>query len=138
MKQELSRNKAHEIALFAIYDILTYSAMKQAAPIEDIVSGLTEKPYAESDYFVKEMVLTMLRHYQEIIPLYEKNMIKWTFDRLNLLEQALLLLAYCQFFYSGEKTDKAIIINVSVELAKKYLGAADYKFVNAILDKVLA
>ena len=80
----------------------------------------------------------MVKHYQEIIPIFEKNMRKWTFDRLNLLEQALLLLAYCQSYYSVEKTDKAIIINVSVELAKKYLSDNDYKFVNAILDKVLA
>lgn len=137
MEKELSRNKAHEVALIAIYDVLTYSAAKQAAPIEDIISGLTEKPYAESDYFVKEMVLAMVKHYQEIIPAFEQYMRKWTFDRLNLLEQALLMLAYCQFFYSEETTDKAIVINVSVELAKKFLDAKDYKFVNAILDKVL-
>ena len=106
MEKTLSRNKAHDIALFAIYDVLTYSAAKLPAPIEDIVSGLTEQSFADSDFFVKEMVLAMVKHYQEII--------------------------------SVEKTDKAIIINVSVELAKKYLSDNDYKFVNAILDKVLA
>ncbi|MCF0231653.1 MAG: transcription antitermination protein NusB [Enterococcus sp.] len=137
MKKELSRNKAHEVALIAIYDVLTYSAIHQPAPIEDIVSGLTEETYADSDYFVKEMVVCMLKHYQEIIPAFEKHMRKWTFDRLNLLEQALLMLAYCQYFYSNEETDKAIVINVSVDLAKKFLDAKDYKFVNAILDKVL-
>ena len=138
MEKTLSRNKAHDIALFAIYDVLTYSAAKLPTPIEDIVSGLTEQSFADSDFFVKEMALAMVKHYQEIIPIFEKNMRKWTFDRLNLLEQALLLLAYCQSYYSVEKTDKAIIINVSVELAKKYLSENDYKFVNAILDKVLA
>ena len=86
MEKTLSRNKAHEVALFAIYDVLTYSQAKLPAPIEDIVSGLTEKSFADSDFFVKEMVLAMVKHYQEIIPIFEKNMRKWTFDRLNLLE----------------------------------------------------
>ncbi|MCQ2799500.1 MAG: transcription antitermination protein NusB [Bacilli bacterium] len=137
MEKELSRNKAHEVALFAIYDILTYSKINLEAPVMDIVSGLCETEYADSDYFVKEMVVCMLKHYKDIIPAFESRMRKWTFDRLNLLEQSLLMLAYCQYFYSREKTDKAIVINVSVELAKKYLDANDYKFVNAILDKTL-
>ena len=36
-----------------------------------------------------------------------------------------------------ENSDKSIIINIAVKLAKKFLDKDDYKFVNGILDKVL-
>ena len=60
---------------------------------------------------------------------------KWSFDRLNLLEQAILIMSYTH--RQTQNADKSIIINVAVKLAKKFLDKDDYKFVNAILDKVL-
>ena len=36
-----------------------------------------------------------------------------------------------------EKIDKSIVINVAVDLAKKYIEEKQAKFVNAILDEVL-
>ena len=38
-------------------------------------------------------------------------------------------------FYFIEKTDKAVIINIAVELAKKYIDDKQAKFINGILDK---
>ena len=46
------------------------------------------------------------------------------------------MMAYSHFYYV-EKVDKRIVINVSVDLAKKYVDEKQAKFVNAILDKVL-
>ena len=61
---------------------------------------------------------------------------KWKFDRLNRLNQAILLLSLAHYYGVGE-VEKAVVINVAVSLAKKYLDDNDYKFVNAILDNVL-
>ena len=63
-------------------------------------------------------------------------MINWTFNRINKLEQALLILSYSHFYYVKD-VDKKVVIDVAVKLAKKYLDSTDYKFVNAILDKTL-
>ena len=57
-------------------------------------------------------------------------------DRLPLLTQAVLLMSYAHFYYV-EKIDKSIVINVAVELAKKYIEEKQAKFINAILDEVL-
>ena len=35
------------------------------------------------------------------------------------------------------EVEKAVVINIAIKLSKAYLGDNDYKFVNAILDKVL-
>ena len=60
---------------------------------------------------------------------------KWNFDRLNLVEQSILIMSYTH--KQTQKVDKGIVINIAVKLAKKYLDGDDYKFVNGILDKVL-
>jgi transcription termination factor NusB len=94
-------------------------------------------PYADCPYFTKAVLIAALKNLNGEIEAYNARMNKWTFDRLNRVEQALLLLSYSQYFYVEPDVDKAAVINVAVILAKKYLEATDYKFVNAILDKVL-
>ena len=34
-------------------------------------------------------------------------------------------------------SDKAIVINIAVKLAKKYGDGKDYKYINAVLDNAL-
>ncbi|MCH3908777.1 MAG: transcription antitermination protein NusB [Bacilli bacterium] len=137
MKKELTRNQLQEKSLFAIYAILTYADMNEEVDVKSLVSGLTEENYEDSDPYIKAIIINVIKHMGEIIPVYNKNMRKWTFDRLNRVEQAILLLSYCQYFYVDKDVDKGVVIDVAVKLAKTYLDATDYKFVNAILDKVL-
>ncbi len=132
-----SRNGIQKAAMVALYDALTYIDMDREVDIKGIVESLTEGSFEEGDYFLKKMLLEAVKHYGEAVKAFNCKMRKWTFDRLNRVEQAILLLAYCHFFYFEEKTDRAIIINVAVKQAKTYLEDNDYKFVNAVLDKVL-
>ncbi len=134
----MTRNQTQKIAVFAIYDVLTYVHMGKEVDIEDIISGLAERPYEECDNYLKEVVLEAIKHINEIIPVYNAKMNKWTFDRLNRVEQAILLVAYTQFHYVEKNIDKRIVIDVAIKHAKTYCDPLkDYKFVNAILDKVL-
>lgn len=134
---EYSRNSLQKVAMSAIYDALTYQKMGKPVNVEDIVSSLMELPYEECDFFVKAAVIFSLKYQDDIIAIYSQNMVKWTFDRLNRVEQAILLLAYVHFFYIEPEVDRAIVINIAIRLAKDYLGDKDYRFVNAILDNVL-
>ena len=132
------RNAMERIALIAIFDALTQIAMKQPVNVEEIISSLSEMPYEDCDPFVKEALIKTLAHYHEEVEVFNANMRKWTFDRLNRVEQAILLLAYTHRFFMEEKSDKAVIIDVAIKQAKTYLEPKDAKFVNAILDNVLA
>ena len=134
---EMSRNEMQKKAMTAIYDALTYQKMGKSVNVEEIVSSLMELPYEECDYFVKAAVIFSLKYQQDIIQIYEANMRKWTFDRLNRVEQAILLLSYVHFYYIDPEVDKAIVINIAVNLTKHFCDEKDYRFVNAILDKVL-
>lgn len=134
---EISRMQAEEISVFAIYDLLLYAEMGEPADVPSIVSGLCETPFEECDVFIKRMILSFLKYHESIQATYQERMLKWRFDRLNKLEQALLFQAYCHFYHDEQKVNKAVVIDYAVRFAKKYLSENDYKFVNGILDKVL-
>ena len=131
----LSRNEEHELIMTCIYDALLYSDMDKEFSVEEIMCSVFDVSYDEISFFVKEMVIKSLSHVNEIKAIYQARMPKWSFDRLNLVEQAILLMSFTH--KQIENSDKSIIINIAVKLAKKFLDKDDYKFVNAILDKVL-
>ena len=62
---------------------------------------------------------------------------KWTFDRLNRVEQAILIMSFAHYYYVEPEVDKKVVIDIAIKLSKTYLAPTDYKFVNAILDNVL-
>ena len=131
----LSRNEEHELIMTCIYDALLYSNMDKEFSVEEIMTSVFGVEYDEISFFVKEMVIKSLSHINEIKKVFQDRMPKWSFDRLNLLEQAILIMSYTH--RQTQDTDKRIIINIAVKLAKTYLDKDDYKFVNGILDKVL-
>jgi transcription termination factor NusB len=115
----------------------TVTSLLMAIDIKAIVSGLCDCDYEDADYFVKASVIHAVKYYDEAVDAFNAHMTKWTFDRKNRLTQALLLLSYVHFFYFEEKTDKKVVIDIAVRLAKTYLEPNEYKFVNAILENVL-
>jgi len=135
--ETITRNQAQEKTLLALYGALTYLDMKQEVDVESLVSGIYDSAYPDCPYFTKAVLISALKNLNSEIEAFNAKMNKWTFDRLNRVEQALLLLSYSQYFYVETDVEKAAVINVAIVLAKKYLEATDYKFVNAILDKVL-
>ena len=131
----LSRNQEHELIMTCIYDALLYADMNQEFSVEEVMTSVFEVEYDEISFFAKEMVIKSLAHVNEIKETFQEKMPKWKFDRLNLVEQAILIMSYTH--KQTQNADKKIVINIAVKLAKKFLEKDDYKFVNGILDKVL-
>lgn len=134
---EPTRNQMQKLAMTAIYDALTYRSMGLDIDVHGIVSALCELPYEECDYFVKASLVMAIKYLDEAVSRFNAKMRGWTFDRLNRVEQAILLLAYVHFFYVDPSVDKGVVIDVAVKQAKSFLEDKDYRFVNAILDNVL-
>ncbi len=131
-----SRNVNQEKAMTIIYDALTYDHMGINYDITELISNVLKETYDDSDFYVKEVVIKALLHKEEIIAVIEPNLNKWKFNRLTRLAQAILLLSYAHFYYVKE-VDKAVVIDIAVHLSKKFLDEDDYKFVNAVLDKII-
>lgn len=133
--EELTRNKEQELVMFCIYDALIYAGMNEEFSLEDTMSSVFAMDFEDISYYSKAIVIKTLSHINEIKQIFQEKMPKWSFDRLNVVEQSILLMSYTHFH--EEKVDKKIVIDIAVRLAKKYLDAGDYKFVNAILDNIL-
>jgi transcription antitermination factor NusB len=136
MHKPLTRNQTHEVAMTLIYNALTLAKIDLPVDLEKLMVDFLEEPYDNIDMYIKEVVFMSIKHQQTIIDLVNPHLVKWTFDRLNLLTQSIFLLAVAHFQYVKE-VDKKVVIDNAVKLAKKFVDHKDYAFINAILDKVL-
>ena len=133
--ENISRNKEQELIMVSIYDALTYSNIGEEFSLEAIMEGVYGLPYDDISYYSKSIIVKTLSHINEIKQIFQEKMTKWSFDRLNAVEQSILLMSFTHF--KEEKVAKQVVIDVAIRLAKKFLDADDYKFVNAILDNIL-
>ena len=106
---------------------------------KEIMLSLLKEEYNETILppFIEDMVNVSLLHYGEEVEIFSKHLKDWKWERIPLLTQAILLMSYTHFKYI-ETIDKAIVIDVAVKLAKEYIEEKQAKFINAILDEVLA
>lgn len=133
----LSRNEEQTILMTVLYEALTYLDMKEEVDVEKILSDAVEKPYEEVSFYLKKSLIEALKNLPVIIEEFNKHMRKWTFDRLNRVEQAILIMSFAHYYYVEPEVDKKVVIDIAIKLSKTYLAPTDYKFVNAILDNVL-
>ena len=93
-----------------------------------------EPPYKISKKSL-EMMVDAIEHKALIITKINNLLATgWTFDRLGLMEQAILFYAIAEIVY--EEDEKAIIINEAIKIAKEYAEDDSYKLINALLDKL--
>lgn len=133
---EITRNKLQEIAMNIIYQALIYQDMNESFDIKELISLNLNLPFEEVDIFVRQVVVSAILHQEEAIELFSANMTTWKFSRLAMVMRAILLLSYVHYYYI-KNVDKIVVIDVAVNLAKKYLGENDYKFINGILETSL-
>jgi N utilization substance protein B len=62
----------------------------------------------------------------------EENLKEWSYEDIGKVEKAIMRLGAYEILVA--KTDKAIIINEAVELAKRLADENSPKFINAVLD----
>ena len=75
-----------------------------------------------------------MKNKKELVSLANKYLKDWTMDRLNKVDQAILLLAIYELIYTD--TPSIVSINEAVELSKKYSDEAVTKMINGVLDKI--
>ena len=133
---EASRNQQHFIIMTAIYNELTdftFGEGKMVRNAVEMLSSLCECEENEIDKYVLDTVMVSLQRYGEIKLAFSPYLKNWKWERLPLLTQSILLMSYTHYKFI-EKVDKKIIINIAVDLAKKYIDDKQAKFINAILD----
>ena len=131
-----TRNQMNNLVMTIIYNELVdfnFNEGKNIRNIQEIISSICEEDYEQVDPFIKDMSIISLQRYGEIVTAYSPYLKNWKWERLPLLTQAILLMSYTHFYFV-EKAPKRVVINIAVELAKKYIDDKQAKFINAILD----
>lgn len=104
--------------------------------------------YFLRNFFVKETELWIDNEYiRLVLPLFDeykveleeqinKHVTTFRFDEMDVVDKAIFLLGYIEF--KKGLTDKKLIINEMIELAKRFWDEWSFKLINAIADKVLS
>lgn len=132
----MKQSEIREKVIYAIYDVLLFEQSGNDYDPREILAGLFEESFESIPLFARELFIKASINKQEIIALVEPKLNRWSFDRLNLLVQAALIVAVAERNYIQD-TDRKVVINEIVEFVKNYADSQDYRFVNAVLDKVL-
>ena len=133
---DITRNQQHYIIMTVIYNELTdftFGDQKVFRDACELIAGLCECDIKEVDPYIIDTVMVSLQKYGDIKNAFLPYLRNWTWERLPLLTQAILLMSYTHFYFI-EKVDKKVVINVAVNLAKKYIDEKQAKFINGILD----
>jgi len=127
------RRKGREIALQALYSQdfeskATLENLKNIAKNDDI--DLKGKIYKFARVLVKNVLLN-LDEIDRVIITKTKN---WSFERIALVDKALLRIGICELLYTD--VPKAVVINEAIEISKVFCSEKSGNYINGILNGV--
>ena len=96
----------------------------------------TGKEVHDEDLLFSQLLfLGTVEHINKIDTLITKNLENWDFNRLKLVDKAILRLSTYSLLFQQD-TDPRIVINEAVTIASTYGTDDSFKFVNAVLDSI--
>ncbi len=126
---------SREIVLKILYqlDALKCDAAQSGPVIEEYFKSF-RSVNPEEEQFIRRLVQIVMEQKQGIDAEISKNLIGWKLGRLALIDRNLLRMGMAEASFNSQKP---IIIDDLLRIAKKYSDADSYKLINAILDKVI-
>ena len=124
----MTRHINREKAMFA-----TYQNLIMPRPVKELI----EENFPEEenvDEYIVHIIQTAIENTDRYHGYIDEVLDNWKFDRLGMIEQAILLNGCAEFDLKQEAA--AVIIDEYVRLAKKYGDEDSYKLVNGVLDRI--
>lgn len=125
----MNRHEEREKAMITVYEYLL--AERDVHELIEDTYGCKEEEV--DPYFVK-VINTSIANEKRYASYIDEVLKGWKYDRLGMIEKAILLNG-CSEFDLKENT-AAVIIDESVEMAKKYCEPDAYKLINRLLDVI--
>ena len=125
-----NRSELREVIMKVIYQISIYEETSIDYDIGDLIKEQLE---VKND-FVNETIDGIISNKSKLVELANKYLKDWTIDRLNKVDQAILLLGIYELMYTD--TPSVVSINEAIELSKKYSEESVTKMINGVLDKI--
>ena len=102
---------------------------------DDLLTSLNaEENEEEYSDFISSILVDIFNNEDVYKEKIEQYLNKWSFDRLNLVDQAIMLVALSELQLN--LNDKAVVINEALQLSKKYSDPDNYRYINGVLDRL--
>jgi N utilization substance protein B len=126
---------SREIILKILYqlDLLKCEAVQSNPLIEEYFNTF-KRVNPDEEVFIRRMVQIVLDDKARIDALITTHLIDWKLDRLAPIDRNLMRMGIAEATFNSEKP---IIIDDVIRIAKKYSDSDSYKLINAILDKAI-
>ena len=123
------RSIARENILKVLYqkDLNKYS-------FSEILKTFIEKRAYDKDYF--ENIILLIEQNNEKIVSFIEDDTDLKLESLIPIDRSILILSVCEFMYRDD-VPKKVVLNESINIAKKYSTDESYRFINNILDQLL-
>lgn len=125
-----NRSKLREVIMKVIYQV----NLLEDTNLEYDLGDLIKEQLEIKNDFVNSSVDGIIEHKKEIYELANKYLNKWTIERLNKVDQAILALGIYELMYT--ETPSIVAINEAIELSKVYSDESVTKMINGVLDKI--
>jgi len=128
-RRRIVREKVLQI-LYA-YEMNNESLQQLSLEILSDVTDSADKNFAE------ELIIKVRLNVEVLDKRIVNRVTNWEMNRIALIDKILLRIGICELLYFPDIPPK-VSINESIEIAKDYSTAGSAKFINGILDAVLA
>jgi len=129
-----TRRKARELVLQACY-AFEFSGNPQLQVLEAIILSSGEKPIVVT--FAASLYRKATDHAEEVDSMIKKWAANWEFSRIAIIDRILLRMAICEFMHFEDIPPK-VSIDEAIEIAKLYSTENSGRFINGLLDAILA
>ena len=85
--------------------------------------------------FAQDLFRTAMERREEIDSLIEKHTQHWRMDRMAAVDRNILRAGVAEFI-GFPKTPRPVVINESLEIARRYSSPESVQFINCVLDSV--
>lgn len=128
-KRRIVREKVLQI-LYA-FEMNRDSLQPLSLEILKDVSDETDKAFAQ------ELIRKVISNIEDLDKRITQRVTNWEMNRIALIDKVLLRIGICELLYFPDIPPK-VSINESIEIAKNFSTAGSAKFINGILDAILA
>ena len=101
---------------------------------DEILAEITEDADKE---FAKDLIRKVLQNSKDLDDRIIRRVTNWEMNRIALIDKMLLRMGICEILHFPDIPPK-VSINEAIEIAKDYSTAGSGKFINGILDAILA
>ncbi len=122
----MNRHQLREKLIFATYQHLLLD--------EDFQASVDRNFDKEVDDYAQEIIDLIVANETTYIDMVRPLLKRWSFERLNYVDQAIILVAVAEL--KAAKNDKAVIIDEAIKFAKTYCDDNAYRYINGVLDQI--